>query len=208
MPPLRPMPPSGLFTCAASPAIIMRPLHIGRGHALVHPVGGAMRHFVRLAARHGALQQPLGALRRRDVFVVERGIDRKQRPPDARRPDQHVPFARIRQIGDVREVRHRFAEIVGRRQRQEQLGNRDAVERGADRMTHHAADPVGPDQKRPRSWSRCCRPAARRRARRRRRSAAPRRPWCRAGWSPADCPTAAHKAVSPRRHCSHCRRYG
>ena len=159
--------------------------HIGRRHALVHAIGRAVRHFVGLAARHRALQQPLAALRRRHILVVERRIDRKQRAPDARCPDQHVPFLRIRQVRDVRKIGHGLAEIVGRRQGEEQLGDRDPVELRTDRLAHDAADAVSADQKRAADASRCHRPAAARRSRRHRRSAEPRPPWCRAGRSRA-----------------------
>ena len=121
---------------------------IGRGDALVHAIGRAVRDLVGHVARDRTLKQPLGTRRRRDVLVVERGIDRKQRAPDAGGPDQHIPLARIRDVGDVRQIRHRLAEIVIRRQRQVEFGDRDAVERGADRVAHHAADAVGTDEER------------------------------------------------------------
>ncbi len=80
-----------------------------------------------------------------DLGIGQARVRRHQNPPERGGADEDEPLLRIGDVGDVREVRHRLAVVVGGRERQEHLGDGHALHLRADGAPRHGAEPVRAD---------------------------------------------------------------
>ena len=132
-PPLRPMPPIGLLTCAASPASSTRPSRKRRRDALMRHIEIAMDDLVGLRARERiSAAAPARPHRSAARLRAARRIGRKDRAPQARRTvgrdlEAIAPFLGIGEIA-ARAIAPLGLEIERRRQHDEALGPGEALE--------------------------------------------------------------------------------
>ncbi len=150
MPQLRPRPPIGLLTWAASPARKTRPLAKRRCHALVHVVEIAVHDRVSAGLGEELLQPLLHRVLVEHLIVGFARQGRKHHPPQpasvvARDLEQVRPFVRVGKI--AAKAAAAFAREIERRgEHQKALGKRIALECDAECLAHGRAPAVGADQ--------------------------------------------------------------